>query len=685
MVEVTGSTPVSPTGCTEFVPHRNDGRDDLLFSGEKIVRTMDSVKITFPDGAVRTFDRGITGQKIAESISPGLAKEVLAVSVNGETWDLFRPIESDASVKLFKWADDEGKWTYWHSSAHLMAEAIEALFPGTRFGIGPPIENGFYYDIDMGDHSLTGEDLVRLEAKMDELTKRDVPYRREVKSWDEAVIYFKKKNDPYKLELLDGLKGEQITFYHQGNFTDLCFGPHIPSTGRIKAIKLLNVAGAYWRGNEKNKMLQRIYGVTFPSRKELDEHLFRLEEAKRRDHRKLGTELELFLLTPKVGGGLPIWLPKGTVLRETLESFLRSEQKKRGYLPVVTPHIGNINLYKTSGHYPYYKDSQFPPIKVEDEEYLLKPMNCPHHHQIYLSKPRSYRDLPLRLAEFGTVYRYEQSGELNGLTRVRSFTVDDSHIYVRQDQLRDELCDVIDLIQLVFTTLGFSNFKTRLSFRDPKNKEKFGGEDAMWERSERDIKEAADLKKLNYFVGIGEAAFYGPKIDFMVQDALLRTWQLGTVQVDYVMPERFDLEYTGSDGQKHRPVIIHRAPFGSLERFIGVLIEHFAGDFPLWLAPVQCVVLPITSAQAEYARSVQAQLTAAGGRVELDDRNEKINYKIREWETKKVPYMLVVGEKEREAGSVAVRRHKKGDIGTIRLEEFSATMMKEIVDKTITT
>lgn len=646
---------------------------------------MNSLLITFPDGTTRSFERGVTGQKIAEGISAGLAREVLAVSVNGQTWDLSRPIESDASIRLFKWTDDEGKRTYWHSSAHLMAEAIEAMFPGTKFGIGPPIENGFYYDIDMGDHSLTGEDLAKLEVKMEELAKRDVPYRREVKSWDEAVSYFKRKSDPYKLELLDGLKGEQITFYHQGDFTDLCFGPHIPSTGRIKAIKLLSVAGAYWRGSEKNKMLQRIYGITFPSRKELDEHLFRLEEAKRRDHRKLGAELELFLLTPKVGGGLPIWLPKGTVLRETLESFLRGEQKKRGYLPVVTPHIGNINLYKTSGHYPYYKDSQFCPIQVEDEEYLLKPMNCPHHHQIYLSKPRSYRDLPLRLAEFGTVYRYEQSGELNGLTRVRSFTVDDAHMYVRQDQVKDELCDVIDLIQLVFTTLGFSNFKTRLSFRDPKNKDKYGGEDAMWERSEREIKEAADLKKLNYFIGIGEAAFYGPKIDFMVQDALLRTWQLGTVQVDYVMPERFNLEYVGSDGQKHRPVIIHRAPFGSLERFIGVLIEHFAGDFPLWLAPVQCIVLPITDGQREYAQTVMRRLTDVGARVELDDRNEKINYKIREWETKKVPFMLVVGEKERDAGSVAVRRHKKGNLGTMSLEEFSAGLMKEIVEKTITT
>ncbi|MBI4535056.1 MAG: threonine--tRNA ligase, partial [Ignavibacteriae bacterium] len=556
--------------------------------------------------------------------------------------------------------------------------------PGTKFGIGPPIENGFYYDIDMGDHSLSGEDLVKIEEKMRELARRDVPYRREEKSWKDAVAYFTRKGDPYKLELLDGLKDEKISFYHQGNFTDLCFGPHISSTGRIKAIKLLNVAGAYWRGSEKNKMLQRIYGITFPTQKELDEHLFRLEEAKRRDHRKIGQELELFLLTPKVGGGLPIWLPKGTMLRETLENFLRDEQRKRGYLPIVTPHIGNINLYKTSGHYPYYKESQFSPITVEDEEYLLKPMNCPHHHQVYLAKPRSYRDLPLRLAEFGTVYRYEQSGELNGLVRVRSFTVDDSHMYVRQDQLRDELCDVIELIQLVFNTLGFSDFKTRLSFRDPKNKEKFGGADELWEKAERDIKEAADLKQLNYYIGIGEAAFYGPKIDFMVVDVLRRTWQLGTVQVDYIMPERFNLEYTGSDGQKHRPVIIHRAPFGSLERFIGILIEHFAGAFPVWLAPVQCVVLPITDTQNDYGQSVMSELEGCGIRTELDDRNEKIGFKIREWETKKVPYMLVAGEKERQANTVSVRQHKRGDLGAMGRREFLARIEKEVREKTIT-
>jgi threonyl-tRNA synthetase len=645
---------------------------------------MAKINITFPDGNQRQFESGVTGLQIAESISKGLAREALAVEVNGEVWDLSRAIQADASLRVLKWNDDGGKYAYWHSSAHLMAEAIEALYPGTKFGIGPPIETGFYYDIDPGDRTLMTEDLTTIEKKMCELAARDVPYQREEKPWEDAVSYFKKKSDPYKLELLEDLKGETITFYHQGNFTDLCYGPHIPSTGRIKEIKLLSIAGAYWRGNEKNKMLQRVYGVTFPTKRELDEHIFRLEEAKRRDHRKLGQELELFLLTPKVGGGLPLWLPKGTVIREQLENFLKTEQRKRGYLPVVTPHIGNIELYKTSGHYPYYKESQFTPMQMEHEQFLLKPMNCPHHFQIYASKPRSYRDLPIRLAEFGTVYRYEQSGELNGLIRVRSFTVDDSHMFMRQDQLKDELCKVIELIQLVFTTLGFQDFKTRLSFRDPKNKEKFGGEDASWVQAERDIKEAADFMKLNYYIAIGEAAFYGPKIDFMVRDAIGRTWQLGTVQVDYVMPERFDLEYVGSDGQKHRPVVIHRAPFGSMERFIGVLIEHFAGEFPLWLTPVQAVVLPITDVHFDYAQQVLEQLKSAGIRVELDDRNEKINRKIRDWETKKVPFMLVAGDKEQASNTVAVRQHKKGDLGVFGREDFLKKIQGLIEQKTLT-
>ncbi len=645
---------------------------------------MSKITITFPDGNSRLYDQGVTGFQVAESISKGLAREALAVEVNGEVWDLNRKINSDAALKILKWQDDGGKYAFWHSSAHLMAAAVEQLFPGTKFGIGPPIETGFYYDLDVGDHTLTAEDLQKIEEKMYQLAGKDDPYVREEKKWDDALTYFKEKKDPYKIELLDELQGQTITFYHSGDFTDLCYGPHLPSTARIKAIKLLSIAGAYWRGSEKNKMLQRIYGVTFPDKKELDQHLFRLEEAKRRDHRKLGQELELFLLTPKVGGGLPLWLPKGTVIREELEGFMRAEQKKRGYQPVVTPHIGNISLYKTSGHYPYYKDSQFTPVKVEDEEYLLKPMNCPHHFQIYAAKPRSYRDLPVRLAEFGTCYRYEQSGELSGLIRVRCFTQDDSHMFLRQDQLKQELLGVIELIQLVFNTLGFNDFKTRLSFRDSKNKEKYGGEDSLWIQAEKDIKEAADEAKLDYYVGVGEAAFYGPKIDFMVRDVLGRTWQLGTVQVDYVMPERFDLEYTGADGQKHRPVVIHRAPFGSLERFIGVLIEHFAGEFPLWLAPVQAAIVPIADHYFDYATEVYNQFKAAGIRAELDERNEKVGYKIRDWELKKVPYMLVVGEKEKAANSVSVRQHKKGDLGATAREVFLARMLELIQTKSLT-
>jgi threonyl-tRNA synthetase len=646
---------------------------------------MSKIKLTFPDGSTREFDKGTTGNLVAQSINGSAAKDALAISVDGQTWDLARPIQNGASVKILYWDDAEGKQAYWHSSAHLMAEAVESLFPGTKFGIGPAIENGFYYDIDVGDHALTADDLKHIESKMYEFAKRDVPYARKEVSWQEAIEFFKKRNDPYKLDLLQELKDDTISIYQSGNFVDLCRGPHIPSTGRIKAIKLLNVAGAYWRGSEKNKMLQRIYGITFPTQKELDEYLFRLEEARRRDHRKLGAELEIFLLTPKVGGGLPIWLPKGTVIRETLENFLREEQKKRGYLPVVTPHIGNIDLYKTSGHYPYFKDSQFAPIKVEDEEYLLKPMNCPHHFQIYLSKPRSYRDLPVRLAEFGTVYRYEQSGELNGLTRVRSFTIDDSHMFVRPDQLKDELCGVIDLIQFVFGTLGLKEFSTRLSFRDPKNKEKYGGADELWVRAEREIQEAAELKNLRYSVAIGEAAFYGPKIDFIFRDALGRTWQLGTVQVDYVMPERFNLEYVGTDGQKHRPVVIHRAPFGSLERLIGMLIEHYAGEFPLWLSPVQVAVLPITDDLLAYAKSVAEELKQKNVRIELDDRNEKVGYKIRDWETKKVPYMLVLGKKEEAGKSVSVRRHKQGDLGVMSIQDFLKRVLNEIDNKIVNT
>ena len=645
---------------------------------------MNTVTITFPDNSKKEFERGITGAQIAEGISRGLAKNALSVTVNGEVWDLSRPINGDAAVKINTWDSPEGKSTYWHSSAHLMAEAVETLFPGTRFGIGPSIENGFYYDIDMGDHSLTSEDLAAIEAKMREFAERDEKFQREEVPWEKAVDYFTKKGDQYKLELLNEFKGESISMYHQGDFTDLCYGPHIPSTGKIKFIKLMNVAGAYWRGNEKNKMLQRIYGITFPTKQELDDYLFRIEEAKRRDHRKIGAEMELFLLTPKVGAGLPLWMPKGTVIRETLEKFLREEQRKRGYLPVVTPHIANLELYKTSGHYPYYKDSQFAPITMEDgEQFLLKPMNCPHHHQIYSAKPRSYRDLPIRLAEFGTVYRYEQSGEMSGLTRVRGFTQDDAHIYCSHDQLKQEIARTVELTQFVFRTFGME-VTTRLSFRDDKNVDKFGGDAAFWEQAQREIKEVADEMKLTYFVGIGEASFYGPKIDFMVKDAIGRTWQLGTVQVDYVMPERFQLEFTGADGQKHRPVIIHRAPFGSFERFIGILIEHFAGDFPLWLAPVQAVVIPITDAHAEYATSILESLKKADIRTEFDDRNEKVGYKIRDWELKKVPYMVVVGEKEKAAGTASVRQHKKGDLGSVIPARFIEQLQNEIQQKSIT-
>ena len=643
----------------------------------------DIVNISFPDGTTKQFTKGITSHAIAESISKRLVKESLAALVNDEIWDLSRPIHIDARVKILKWEDAEGKYAFWHSSAHLMAEAIEAVFPGAKFGIGPPIETGFYYDIDLGDRKLTLADLDLLENKMTELSSRDVPYIRDEVSWEAAVDFFKKKGDEYKLDLLEGLKESQVSLYHQGRFTDLCRGPHIPSTGYIKALKLLSIAGAYWRGDEKNKMLQRIYGVTFPTRKELDEYLFRIEEARKRDHRKLGQELELFMLSPKVGAGLPVWLPKGAIIREELEKFMREEQRKRGYQPVVTPHIGNLDLYRTSGHYPYYKESQFNPIQVEEEEYLLKPMNCPHHHQIYAVKPRSYRDLPIRYAEFGTVYRYEQSGELNGLIRVRSFTQDDSHIYLRQDQLKEEICNVIELIQNVMSTLGFSDFTTRLSFRDKNNPEKYGGEDSLWERAEKEIKEAADLMNLNYVIGIGEAAFYGPKIDFMVKDALGRVWQLGTVQVDYVMPERFQLEYIGSDGQKHRPVIIHRAPFGSLERFIGILIEHYAGFFPVWLSPVQAAIIPITDSQLEYAREITEIMKNQGLRVEIDERNEKVGYKIRDWELKKVPYMAVIGEKERLERSISMRIHKKGDQGKRPLGEFIELVKKSVSLKSI--
>jgi len=638
----------------------------------------ENIKITFPDGNVREFPRGTSGWQIAESISPRLAQVSLGIIANGQPYDLATPLEQDAAVRILKWEDDDGKSIFWHSSAHLMAEAVEALYPGTRFGIGPPIETGWYYDMELPEGvKLKPEDLPNIEAKMYELAERDVPYKRIPIEWDKAVSYFKEKGDWLKLELLEGLKEQPITFYEQGNFTDLCRGTHVPSTGKIKFPKILSIAGAYWRGDVTRPMLTRLYGVSFPTKKELDAFITAREEAEKRDHRKLGKELELFMITPKIGGGLPVWLPNGAVVRNQLETFLRKAQQRMGYQQVVTPHIGNIELYKTSGHYPYYKDSQFTPIEVDDEQYLLKPMNCPHHHMIYASKPRSYRDLPLRLAEFGTVYRYEQSGELNGLSRVRSFTQDDAHIYMMPEQLKDELCNVIELTQFVSKALGFTDFKIRLSFRDPANTEKYGGADEQWIQAEKDLQEAADIMKLDYNIGIGEAAFYGPKIDFMLKDALGRSWQLGTVQVDYVMPERFDLEYIGSDNQKHRPVIIHRAPFGSFERFISLLIEHYAGNFPVWLAPVQVAVLPITDAQAGYAEEILTKLKDAGIRAVLDASNEKINSRIRDQEVMKVPLMFVVGAKEAEARSVALRRHGKGNIGTITLDEALSTVFTE--------
>ncbi len=625
-----------------------------------------SVNITLPNGDVREYPDGVTGMQIATDISEGLARNALGIVVNDVPYDLSRPITMDAAIRIVTFNDDEGKQIFWHSSAHLLAEALEELYPGVKFGIGPPIENGYYYDVDLpGEQKISIDDLPNIEAKMKELVKRDASYERIEIDWDDAVAYFKDKGDEYKLELLDGLKDQEVTFYRQGNFTDLCRGTHVPSTSYLKYPKLLSVAGAYWRGDVDRQQLTRIYGVSFPKKAMLKEYLHQREEAEKRDHRKLGKELEIYMITPMVGGGLPVWLPNGTVLRRRLEAFLRDEQKKRGYQEVITPHIGNLEMYKTSGHYPYYADSQYDPITVEEEQYLLKPMNCPHHHQIYANKPHSYRDLPVRLAEFGTVYRYEQSGELNGLSRVRGFTQDDAHIYCTEDQLKDEIKNVVELTQLVFTTFGM-DVSTRLSFRDD-NAEKYGGAIELWDRSQREIKEAADEMGLDYFIGEGEAAFYGPKIDFIVRDAIGRKWQLGTVQVDYVMPERFNLEYTGADNQKHRPVIIHRAPFGSMERFISILIEHYAGNFPFWLAPVQVSILPIADVHHTYASDLAAEFEAKGIRVHLDLRNEKVNRKIAESEQKKIPYALVVGNKEIENDAAAVRKHGEGDLGQMKI------------------
>lgn len=640
---------------------------------------MSSVKITLPDNSVREYPQGVKGIEIAQSISEGLARNALAIEVNGEIWDLSRTITTDASIKIFTWNDKGGKYAFWHSSAHLFAEALEALYPGVKFGIGPPIENGFYYDVDLGDRPFGDEELAAVEKKMVELAKANNAFLRRDVSKKEALEYFTKKGDEYKLELIDGLADGSITFYQQGNFVDLCRGPHIPSTGPIKAIKLLSVAGAYWRGDEKNKMLKRIYGITFPKQKELDEYLHMLEEAKKRDHRKLGKELELFAFSEKVGMGLPLWLPKGTILRERLEQFMRRAQIRAGYDPVVTPHIGSKQLYVTSGHYEKYGKDSFQPIHTpdENEEFLLKPMNCPHHCEIYKVKPRSYKDLPIRLAEFGTVYRYEQSGELHGLTRVRGFTQDDAHIFCRPDQVKAEFVKVIDLVLFVFKALGFENYTAQVSLRDPENKAKYIGEDALWDRAEREIQEAADERGLKTVAVKGEAAFYGPKLDFMVKDALGRSWQLGTIQVDYQLPQRFELEYIGSDNQRHRPVMIHRAPFGSMERFVAVLIEHCAGNFPLWLAPEQIAVLPISERFNEYGQQVLDMLKNSDIRGFLDDRNEKIGRKIRDAEVTKVPFMLLVGEKEAQENKVAVRKHGEGDKGAMDLAQFVAEFSRE--------
>jgi threonyl-tRNA synthetase len=638
------------------------------------------IKIKLPDGNVREYAQGTTGMDIALSISEGLARNVLAAKVNGKVVDASLPISEDSDFQLLTWNDTDGKSTFWHSSAHLLAEAIEALYPGTKFGIGPAIDTGFYYDIDMGDKTLSSDDFKKIEDKVLELARQKNEYQRSAVSKVDAIKYFEEKGDEYKLELLEGLEDGSITFYQQGNFTDLCRGPHIPNTGFIKAVKLMSVAGAYWRGDITRKQMTRVYAVTFPKQKELDEYLVLLEEAKRRDHRKLGKELELFAFSEKVGMGLPLWLPKGAMLRERLENFLKRAQVRAGYLPVITPHIGSKELYVTSGHYAKYGADSFQPIHTPDEgeEFLLKPMNCPHHCEIYKTKPRSYRDLPLRLAEFGTVYRYEQSGELHGLTRVRGFTQDDAHIFCRPDQVEEEFMKVIDLVQYVFKALGFEDYSAQISLRDPDNKEKYIGKDEDWEKAEASIIKSANEKGLPTVVELGEAAFYGPKLDFMVKDALGRKWQLGTIQVDYQLPQRFELEYTGSDNQKHCPVMIHRAPFGSLERFVAILIENTAGNFPLWLSPDQLAILPISEKYEDYANELFLRLQEQDLRGYIDHRDEKIGRKIRDAEVAKTPFMLIVGEKESEQGMVSVRKKGEGDLGMMLIDDFVKLATAEV-------
>jgi threonyl-tRNA synthetase len=638
------------------------------------------IQVTFPDGTIREYEKGTSALQIAMSISEGLARNVLAARVNGQVKDAVLPINENCELQLLTWNDTDGKSTMWHSSAHLMAEALEFHFPGVKLAIGPPVNSGFYYDVDFMDYSISEKDLEKIEQKMKELAKAKNPFIRQEISKADAIAYFTEKQDPYKLELLSELEDGTITFYTQGNFTDLCRGPHIPDTGFIKAVKLTAIAGAYWRGDEKNKQLTRIYGVTFPKQAELTEHLEKLEEAKRRDHRKLGKELELFTFSQKVGQGLPMWLPKGAALRERLENFLKKAQKKAGYQQVITPHIGNKELYVTSGHYEKYGADSFQPIRTPDpnEEFYLKPMNCPHHCEIFRAKPRSYKDLPARFAEFGTVYRYEQSGELHGLTRVRGFTQDDAHIFCTQEQVKDEFKNVIDIVLYVLKTLNFHNFKAQISLRDKVNREKYIGSEENWVKAEQAIIEAAAEKELPTVVEYGEAAFYGPKLDFMVQDALGREWQLGTIQVDYNLPERFELEYVGADNQKHRPVMIHRAPFGSMERFVAVLLEHCAGDFPLWLSTEQFIVLPISDKYNEYAEKVLEFLNNYDIRGLVDDRNEKIGKKIRDAELAKVPYMLIVGEKEFDSNQVSVRQRGHGDHGSVTQEAFVAMVQEAI-------
>ncbi len=641
------------------------------------------INITFPDGAVRQYQKGSSAIDIAKKISEGLARKVLAADVNGVTWDATRPINNDTSIKFLTWDDINGKSTFWHSSAHLMAEAIQSMFPGVKFWVGPPLENGFYYDVDLGENVIAEEDLKKLEIKMTELARQNNNYVRKEISKKDAVQYFADKGDEYKLDLLGGLNDGEITLYSQGSFTDLCRGPHIPATGIIKAVKLTAIAGAYWKGNENNKMLTRIYGVTFPTQKELDEYLVLLEEAKKRDHRKLGKELELFTFSEKVGMGLPLWLPNGTMLRERLQQFLQKAQTEAGYLPVITPHIGHKNLYVTSGHFEKYGKDSFQPIKTpqEGEEFFLKPMNCPHHCEIYKSSPRSYKDLPLRFSEFGTVYRYEQHGELHGLTRVRGFTQDDAHLFCMPSQVKDEFKKVIDLVFYVLKSLGFTDYTAQISLRDKIDRSKYIGSDENWEVSEKAIIEASAEKGLKTVIEYGEAAFYGPKLDFMLRDAIGRKWQLGTIQVDYNLPERFELTYIGEDNARHTPVMIHRAPFGSLERFVALLIEHCAGKFPLWLTPVQVKILPISEKFLPYAENVLNALKIADIRAVIDDRNEKIGKKIRDTELAKIPYMLVIGEKEVQNENIAIRRQGKGDLGTKSMAEFIAMVNEEVENK----